>query len=59
MIVDVHAHLWGTHPEEDKRKILQVAEQFSVDKVMISTLQTYSSRLRRRSGRITSLPGAL
>lgn len=41
MIVDVHAHLWGAHPEEDKKKILQVAEQFSVDKVMVSTLQTY------------------
>ena len=41
MIVDVHAHLWGAHPEEDKKKILQVAEQFSVDKVMVSTLQSY------------------
>ncbi len=41
MIVDVHAHLWESRPDQDKREILQAVNQFGVDKVMISTLNTY------------------
>lgn len=41
MLIDMHAHLWTAHPEPDKKKILQAAERFGIDKVMVSTLKDY------------------
>lgn len=43
MIIDIHAHLWGSRYEEDKKSILKAMEQYSLDRVYISALRSYIS----------------
>ena len=41
MIIDMHAHLWLARIESDKADIRSVIDQYSLSKVMISTLKGY------------------
>ena len=38
MLIDMHAHLWLSHPAEDKKAILRMCGDFSLDKVYVSSL---------------------
>ena len=41
MIIDVHAHLWADHYEDDKKTILESCKLFNIEKIYISTLASY------------------
>jgi hypothetical protein len=41
MIIDIHAHLWGGHHEEDKKTILKSCEMFGIERIYISSLLSY------------------
>mgnify|MGYP002412078100 FL=1 len=41
MLIDMHAHLWDGHFEENKRQILTVCESYGVSKVLVSSLGGY------------------
>lgn len=38
MIIDIHAHLWDGHFEENKRQIMTVCENYNVSHVVVSSL---------------------
>ncbi len=41
MIIDVHAHLWAGHYEDDKKTILKACELFGIERIYISSLLSY------------------
>ena len=41
MIIDVHAHLWANHYEDDKNIILKSCELFGIERIYISSLSSY------------------
>ncbi|HPJ22937.1 MAG TPA: amidohydrolase family protein [Clostridia bacterium] len=42
MIIDIHAHLWGGAYIENKRQIIRSAELFGLNRVFISSIQSYN-----------------
>ena len=43
MIIDIHAHIWGSRLESDKASILEAMDRYSIDRVYVSGLQSKSS----------------
>jgi len=41
MIIDAHAHLWANSYKEDKKTIFKACELYEIDKIYISTLDSY------------------
>lgn len=39
MVIDMHAHLWAGHMEQDKEEILRAMDEFGIDKVYVSALK--------------------
>ena len=40
MIIDIHAHIWGSRIEENKRSILTAMERYNIDRVYVSGLRS-------------------
>ena len=43
MVIDIHAHIWAAHPEEDKARMLKAAEMYDIEKIYVSGLKNYIS----------------
>ena len=39
MLIDIHAHIWGTFPNADKSKILKAMDRYHLTRVYVSALQ--------------------
>lgn len=43
MIIDIHTHVWGGHPEDSKAKLLKAIDRYGLARIYVSALQTYFS----------------
>lgn len=43
MRIDIHTHVWGSHPEDDKAALLKAMDQYGLARIYVSGLQTYFS----------------
>ncbi len=40
MIIDIHTHVWGFYPEKNKADLLAAMEQYGLDRIYVSGLQS-------------------
>ena len=40
MIIDIHAHIWGSRVESDKANILTAMDRYGIDRVYVSGLRS-------------------
>ena len=43
MIIDIHAHIWGTNVEAHKQRVMAGIDRYGIDKVYISGLKNHIS----------------
>lgn len=43
MIIDIHTHVWGGHPEDSKAKLLKAIDRYRLARIYVSALQSYLS----------------